>query len=236
MKINESKNLKKFLPIILNLLIFACAGLGLTLACYFSKADGYYHWLTRLLYFTQQSNLWIGVTSLIFAIVLINGNYTERTLKTISIFKFIFTVSITITGFIFCSVLAPFSEDYNAWSFYSVLSHVVVPVLAIADFFTNENIVKFDKKCLLYTFLPPLIYFIFTSILVVLKFDFGRGETFPYFFMNYYSEVGLFGFVAKWPPDIGSFYWIVFMFGLIYLLSIAYYKLLCVIKDRKNPY
>ena len=234
MNVNLRKIFDKYIPIIVNFLIFILAGLGFILSCYFSKADGYYHWLTRLLYFTQQSNLWIGITSLIFAIVLLRENSSENTIKIVSVFKYIFTVSITITCFIFCSVLAPFAGDYNAWTFYSVLTHVVVPILAIADLFTNKNIVKFDKKFVLYTILPPLIYFIFTSVLVMLKFDFGRGEPFPYFFMNYYSEVGLFGFVAKWPPQIGSFYWIVFLFGFIYLLSIAYYKLLCCIKNRKQ--
>ena len=220
----------KYLPILLNFSIFLFSVTGFFLSCYFARRDGYSHWLTRLLYFTQQSNLWIGITSFIFAITLIRKD-TKR-LKTISIFKYIFTVSITITGIIFCSILAPFA-DYNVWTFASVLTHVIVPLLSVFDFFTNRNLLKIDKKYIRYTIIPPFIYFVFTSILCLLKIDFGRGDPYPYFFMNFYSEVGLFGFIAKWPPQIGSFYWFVFFFVFIYLLSVSYQKLHTLLSKKR---
>ncbi len=223
----------KIFPIALNILIFVFSVTGFFLSCYFANRDGYSHWLTRLLYFTQQSNLWIGITSLIFAIMLIKKERSPKTLKTISIFKYIFTVSITITGVIFCSLLAPFA-DFDIWTFASVLTHIVVPILSIFDFFTNKNIVKVDKKHVWYALFPILIYFVFASILCVLKVDFGRGDPYPYFFMNYYSEVGLFGFMATQPPQMGSFYWFVFFFILIYLLSIAYYKIHVFLLNKKE--
>ena len=222
----------KYFSIALNILIFVFSVTGFFLSCLFARRDGYYHWLTRLLYFTQQSNLWIGITSLIFAIIPIK-NKTGNQLRLISIFKFIFTVSITITCFIFCTVLAPFA-DFDVWTFASVLTHVVVPILSILDFFTNKNIVKIDRKHDWLTIIPPFIYFVFTSILCVLKVDFGRGDPFPYFFMNYYSNVGLFGFVAKWPPDIGSFYWFVFFFAFIYLLSFLYRRIHTRISNKRG--
>ena len=209
--------LNKYLPIISNILIFVFAIMGNLFSFLYAGRDGYSPWWTRLLYFTQQSNFWIGVTSLIFAIILIKGNATEKHLKTISILKYIFTVSITITGIVFCTLLAPFA-DFNVWQFSSVLTHVIVPILSIFDFFINKNIVKLDKKNVWYSLFPMLFYFVFASILCVLKVDFGRGDPYPYFFLNFYSEVGLFGFIAKWPPQIGSFYWLVFFFGFIYLL------------------
>lgn len=233
---NSSKSkalLSKYLPIALNFLIFIFSAVGFFLSCYFARRDGYYHWLTRLLYFTQLSNLWIGITSLVFAIILLKKTVTQKTYNIFSLLKYIFTVSITITGVIFCSFLAPFA-DFNVWSFASVLTHVVVPVLSIVDFFTNKSIVKIDKKFVWYTIIPPIIYFIFTSVLCVLKVDFGRGDPYPYFFMNYYSEVGLFGFIAKWPPQIGSFYWFIFFFAFIYGLSILYYKIHSLILNRKK--
>ncbi len=222
----------KYLPIISNLLIFICSTTGFFLSCLFARRDGYSHWLTRLLYFTQQSNLWIGLTSLIFAILLLKKNTPTNRIQTISFFKYIFTVSITITGIIFCSVLAPFA-DFDIWTFASILTHVVVPLLSIFDFLTNKNVYQINKKHVCFSIVPPLIYFVFTSILCVLKIDFGRGDPYPYFFMNYYSEVGLFGFVAEWPPQIGSFYWLVFFFIFIYLLSIAYYKIHTLLSKRR---
>lgn len=214
----------KYFSIALNILIFVLSTTGFILSCVFAKKDGYYHWLTRLLYFTQQSNLWIGITSIILAIFLIKKSTSEKSIRIISVFKFIFTVSITITGVIFCSFLAPFA-DFNVWNFASVLTHVVVPIISIIDFFTNKNIVKLDKKHIWFTLIPPLIYFVFTSILCLLRVDFGRGDPYPYFFMDYYSEIGLFGFVAEWPPQIGSFYWFIFLFGLVLALGLLYYKI-----------
>ena len=215
---------KRNLSIFLNFMIFALSFSGFLISCLNAKGEGYYHWITRLLYFTQQSNLWIGIASLIFAIMLIKKDTQYAYLKTASVFKYVFTVSITLTGIIFCSFLAPFA-GYNVWTFASVLTHVVVPVLSVVDFFTNREITEIDKKHTWLTLIPPFLYFIFTSVLCILKIDFGKGEPYPYFFMDYYSEVGLFGFVGEWPPKIGSFYWMVFIFALVYLLGAVYYKI-----------
>ncbi|MBQ3115409.1 MAG: hypothetical protein IJC07_00085 [Clostridia bacterium] len=224
----------EYLPIISNLLIFVFAIVGFLVSCIYARRDGYYHWLTRLLYFTQQSNLWIGITSAVFAVMLIKGNVKEKYMKVISVLKYVFTVSITITGFIFCTVLAPFA-DFDIWTFATIVTHVVVPLLSIFDFFANGKILSASKKQVWLTFIPPLFYFIFAGILCVLKVDFGRGDPFPYFFMDFYSEVGLFGFVFKWPPEIGSFYWIVFFFGFIYLLGFVYRRIhLRLCNKRKN--
>ena len=215
---------EKYVPFLLNCLIFVFSITGFFLSCYFARRDGYSHWLRRLLYFTQQSNLWIGITSLAFAIMLAKGEIPEKRLKIISVFKYIFTVSITVTGIIFCALLAPFA-DYDVWYFASVLTHVVVPILSILDFFTNKNIVKIDKKYVWFSLIPPAAYFIFASILGILGVDFGRGVAYPYFFMDYYSELGLFGFLAGRPPQFGSFYWLVFFLIFIYFLGFAYYKI-----------
>ena len=234
MEENRRKALvEKYLPIVVNILIFGFAVTGFFLSCFFAQRDGYSHWLTRLLYFTQQSNLWIGITSLIFAIMLIKKNSSEKSLKIISVLKYIFTVSITITGIVFCTLLAPFA-DFDIWTFASVLTHIVVPVLSIFDFFANRNILKVERKHIWLTIIPVLIYFIFASILCVLKVDFGRGDPYPYFFMDFNSEVGLFGFSSGNPPQMGSFYWFVFFFIFILLLSFLYYKIHTLILNNRN--
>lgn len=223
---------QKYASALLNILIFVFSVTGFLLSCIFARRDGYSHWLTRLLYFTQQSNLWIGFTSLVFALMLIKKGEGEHSLGKISVFKYIFTVSITVTGIVFCTLLAPFAEE-GIWTFASVLTHVVVPFLSILDFFTNKSIVTAEKKQIWWTMLPPLFYFAFASILCLCRVDFGRGDPYPYFFMDYYSEVGLFGFVGEWPPQIGSFYWFVFFFVFIYFLSVFYRKIHIRLWNRK---
>ncbi len=232
MKILKGKILfNNFTSIILNFFIFIFSILGFILACVYATRDGYSHWSARLLYFTQQSNLWIAFTSLIFAVFLIINIYKNINFTIISIFKYIFTVSITITCIIFCVLLAPFA-DFNVWTFASILTHVIVPFLSILDFFTNKKIVKLQKNNIWLALIPPLIYFAITSILCVLMVDFGRGTPYPYFFMDFYSNVGFFGFIAEWPPQIGSFYWILILLALIYMLSLIYYLIHTRIKNK----
>lgn len=215
----EVKQIKKILSVTLNLLIFAFSVVGILLACILARRDGYSHWYKRLYYFTQLSNIWIGVTSLVFAIMTVRN----KPLKTVGLFKYVFTVSITVTGIIFCVLLAPFA-DFNIWTFSSVLTHIVVPVLSVFDYFTNEDIVVEKPGRAFLTLIPPAIYFVFAGTLSLLGVDFGRGDTFPYFFMDFKSEVGLFGYNFEGLPQLGTAYWIVFFLFFIYGLGLLYYK------------
>ena len=217
---------RRNIGILLNLIAGVAASIGVILAFIFAKQDGFSSVGQRLLYFTNLSNIWIGITCLIISIVSIIEIKLKKTLLKNYIYtlKFIFTVSITITGLIFCVLLAPFAE-FNVWSFSSVLTHVVVPITSVASYFVEMPISPMNKKTVWYALIPPLVYFIFGSILSILKVDFGRGQTYPYFFMNYYSEVGLFGFRYSDKPEMGSVYWIIVILLLIIGLSKLYYKL-----------
>ena len=143
------------------------------------------------------------------------------------ILKYVFTVSITLTGFIFCVVLAPgaANDNYNAWSGSSIMTHVLVPVLTIVDFFLDPYRASLKKRHIFLTAVPPFIYSVFATVLVLMKVDFGRGDAFPYFFFNYYSPAGFFGFSDEMPYILGSFYWIIFMFLLIVGTGALYRRL-----------
>jgi len=223
------------ISIIINILIFICAFAGLVLACIFAKRDGYTHWLTKFLYFTQLSNIWIGLTSLTAAIALSRSHCPASHIARISIFKYIFTVSITITGIVFCTLLAPFA-DFEVWTLASILSHVVVPALSLTDFFTNELIAPPAFKHTFSALIPPAAYFVFAGILGALNVDFGRGDPFPYFFMDFHSEVGLFGFGYQdnGLPQFGTFYWLIFLLLFIYGLGWVFYKLIHLAKRKKQ--
>ena len=215
-RIVQLKNEGKLCAVLLNFSIAVWAFLGVLLALVYATRDGYSAWPRRLLFFTQQSNLWIGVASLAFAWVLLRPESKERHLRLVSFFKYIFTVSITVTGIVFCGLLAPFA-DVPVWYLSNVITHVVVPVLALIDFFTNPLILPIRKKKATYALIPPTAWFLFASVLCALRVDFGRGDPYPYFFMDFYSEVGLFG-VQAIPgerPQLGSFYWFVLIFLLI---------------------
>ena len=207
----------------------SAALIGVVWSFFNATADGYSHWSKRLLYFTSLSNLWIALTFIAILIAARSKTLSKNTRvkNFLHILKYIFTVSITLTGFIFCAVLAPGSANanYNAWTAASILTHVVVPTLSVVDFFVDTYRVALIRRHILLTTVPPLLYSVFASVLCIMKVDFGRGEPFPYFFFNYYSPAGVFGTSDVMPYRIGSFYWIVFMFFLIIGVGALYRKL-----------
>ena len=217
-RILQLKKEGKLYPVALNMLIVIFALLGVLLACIFATRDGYSAWPRRMLYFTQQSNLWIAAVSLAFAILLLRADVKEHRLRLMGLLKYIFTLSITLTGIVFCALLAPFA-DVPVWYLSNFITHVIVPVLAVTDFLTDRWILPLRKRDAIYALLPPAVWFAFASALCVLRVDFGKGDPYPYFFMDFYSEVGLFGvkIVRGERPMIGSFYW----FVLILLLSLG---------------
>ena len=197
---------------------------GVTLSLIYAERDGYSHWATRLMYFTGLSNVWIGFTVLFLILVLgIKPLYSERRVRAFYVLRYVFTVSIAITGIVYCFVLAPMAskENFNAWTFSQILTHVVCPVLSVADFLIDNYKFKISKEHLLMCAIPPLVYFIFAGILNILNVDFGRGDPFPYFFLNLKSPAGIFGFSDTPPFVLGSFYWILLFLGIIYSIAVV---------------
>ena len=207
----------------LKLTVAVTSLLGVVLSFFSAKADGYSHPAKRLLYFTGQSNIWIGLTLLAILVVTHSEKLksSTRVVKTLYILRYVFTVSITVTGFIFCAVLAPGASnaDYNAWGLSSILTHVLTPTLAIFDFFFDEVKPRVTKLHLIYSLVPLLAYAVFSTVLFCFNVDFGRGDPFPYFFLNHASPAGIFGTSDVMPYRIGSFYWMAFI--LLVVLGIA---------------
>lgn len=220
MKIFSRKNLSFALKICI---VFAGI-IGVFISLFTTRLDGYSHWPVRFLYFTTQSNLWIGFT--VLAILLLPyfpDKNKEKWEKRLYILKYIFTVSITVTGLVFCFLLAPFAdESYRPWSFTSILTHVIAPLTSIVDFFVDETQIEWKNRNLFYSIVPPLCYFAFAMLLGAFNVDFGRGEPFPYFFLNFKTEAGLFGFVDGDLPQFGSMYWIILILCMILGLSALY--------------
>ena len=206
----------------LKILIVVCSLGGVVLSLFSAQKDGFSHWARRLLYFTAQSNIWIGVISLISVFSL-----TERAQKRVFIIKYVLTVSITMTGIVFCFLLSPFASQYGlrAWALSSVLTHALTPVLAIVDFFLDKQPFTIENKHVFLCSIPPIAYFSIAFILEFFQVDFGRGVPYPYFFMNFRSPVGVFGFSKSTPFFMGTFYWFLIFPSLLFLIAFIYKKL-----------
>jgi len=215
---------RKNISFILKWLVVLSSLGGVALGLYFAERDGYSHWATRLMYFTGQSNIWIGVWTILLLISpYIRSLSTDKAKRILYILRYVFTVSITITGIVYCTILAPFAykENFDAWAFSNVLTHVVAPILSIADFFFDEYKFKITKENMLLTAIPPLLYFVFAGTLNIFDVDFGRGESYPYFFLNLKSPAGIFGFSDTPPFVLGSFYWILLFLAMIYSIAVV---------------
>ena len=213
------KEVMKKISFILKCLIVLSAFIGITLCFIFAKRDGYSHWATRLMYFTCQSNIWIALSVLsILLSPYVKFLQGEKAKELLYILRYIFTVSIVVTGIVYCGLLAPFAykENYNAWTLSNLITHVIVPSLSVADFIIDENRVSLRGEHVLFTAVPPLCYFVLAGILNLLNVDFGRGETYPYFFLNLKSEVGLFGAALEPEPALGTFYWILVLIAIVF--------------------
>jgi len=214
------------------------AAFGLIMNFVSAVADGYSHWSKRLLYFTTLSNIWIAAALVLILLIPYVKPWREstRVKNILYIIRFVFVISITLTGFIFCFVLAPGAknENYNAWTLGSIFVHVLVPVASIADLFVDPYRVRIGWSHVFLTLIPPALYLAFGSLLGALGVDFGRGDPFPYFFMNYSSPAGIFGTSDVMPYMIGSFYWIIFMLALIISLGALYKRLYNGKKNRSE--
>ncbi len=224
LQVHNTFSMRKRLSLLFNVAIPTSAFLGLISSFVYAKRDGYSHWLRRATYFTAQSNLWVGVVFL--AILLSRLYHGEKRAKLngfLYVAKYVVTVSITATGLIFCFVLGPFADDsYHPWSYSSLLTHVITPLLCIADFFIDDKRAQLSLRHCFLAVLPPFFYIVTASSLEISGFDFGRGVPYPYFFLNFRSPAGVFGFSNVFPFFIGSAYWILLFGALIFTIAYVY--------------
>ena len=167
------------------------------------------------MYFTIQSNILIALICAVGAALLFSGQPIKSLWYTL---KFVGTVSITLTGVVFCLVLAP-TLGANAWRIHNVLTHVVVPVAAIADFFVTGRYGSIRKSSVLFVTLPPLAYALYAGIAYAAGWEFSGGVNYPYFFLNWGSPAGAFGFTDG-LPFMGCGWWILAI--LVLLLAVGY--------------
>lgn len=134
--------------------------------------------------------------------------------------KLVGTVSITLTGVVFAVMLAPLLGA-SAWTFPNTLTHLVVPAAAVADFFVTAPGVRIPRKNVLWVIVPPLLYVIYAGIGFIRGWDWGWGQNYPYFFLNWGSPAGAFGF-SKELPYLGCVWWILILLTFLILVAWCY--------------
>jgi len=168
------------------------------------------------LFFTQLSNLFVALVSLV--LITFDINKLSKDNKTIpnwlNYLKFSATIGITLTFIVFWALLAKDESASYLRSFNNLSLHTIVPILAITEYVLFTKDFGLTKKGMTTALIPPLAYFIFAMILMAFNVSFGDGKVAPYFFLNY-KELGWFGFSG----GLGVFYWIIIVLSIIYVLA-----------------
>jgi hypothetical protein len=201
----------------LKIIIIVSAVVGIYLSA--NAGRGFFMGGSRtFMYFTTQSNI-------VMAIISAAGIYFVRREKHImwiwNIVKFVATVSITLTGVVFCTLLAPLLGEH-AWSLHNILTHVVVPVASVIDFFVIAKSTRISHRDAFLVIIPPLLYVIYAGIGYARGWEFADGRNYPYFFLNWGSPAGAFGFADE-LPYMGTMWWIFVL--LIFLIMVGRFYL-----------
>lgn len=218
--------MNKVLSQVLKCIVAVSALLGIALSMYDGR--NFMGGWNVFLYFTIQSNLWIAILDIVALVLIAKGTLLQSGStcgsRAYSLAQLIFTVSITLTGVVFCFVLAPTMPQGTAFVPANVLTHVIVPLAAIIDFIVCRKQYTFRWLDSLYSTIPAWYYLAFASIGYVLNWPFSAGANYPYFFLNWGSEAGVWG-TSNALPFIGVGYYILIILAFLIALATCYISL-----------
>lgn len=220
--------IRKKLSYILKLITISAAVTGTILSAYASSKT-FMGGSSVFMYFTIQSNIAIAVICAAGLFLIARNKPVNSAWH---IVKFVGTISITLTGLVFSFVLAP-TLGQDAWNIQNTLTHLVVPLTAVLDFFIISALTEIRRRNVIYAIIPPLLYAIYAGIGYVNNWQFADGINYPYFFLNWGSPAGAFGF-SKELPFMGTAWWILAL--LLFLIGIGclYLLLADFIKRKMN--
>ncbi len=207
---------RKIISIVLKLIVVVCAAVGTFMSAYAGR--GSFMGGNRVfMFFTIQSNILIALMCVVGAWLLARNKTISSTWYTV---KLVGTVSITLTGVVFAVLLAPILGK-NAWNFQNTLTHVVVPIAAVLDFFVVAPLAEIKKKSVIFVIIPPLLYAIYAGIGYVRGWEFAKGQIYPYFFLNWGSPAGAVGFVNEFPY-MGCVWYILALLIFLIIVGLCY--------------
>lgn len=167
--------------IVINLIIFMIMVVGVIFAFSGLKFDltvSKTSFWNVIRYFTVQSNIFMGITALLFAInEIIHLKKGINLSKVIFVMKYIATICVAITFFTVALFLAPvfFPDNYFALFYdYNLLFHLIIPVLSMVVFIFLENRNDLNIKVTFYGIIPYIIYSIFYVILALTHMENGK--------------------------------------------------------------
>lgn len=168
-------------------------------------------------FFTIDSNVFMGITALIFAIgeyKLLKGITNEIPSK-IYLLKLMATASVGLTFFVVFAYLGPISE----YGFASMLRnsnlflHLIIPVLSMINFTIFERTNKIKLSKVWYGIIPTVAYSAFYLTNIIVHMD--SGKVSPIYDWYWFVQMGVWTSIIVVP----------LIFGLTYSISLVLWKL-----------
>ncbi len=200
--------------VIINAIVVVAAVIGVYLS-YLGGREAFMGGSSVFMFFTTQSNVAVAIICALNCFFLMKG---QKTGEVWFVIRYVGTVAITLTGMVYCFVLAP-SMGFQSWNVQNVLTHVVVPVVSVFVFFREGTEVEIRKRNVIFVIIPPVLYAIYAGVGYVNNWQFVEGYNYPYFFLNWGSPAGAFGFTSE-LPFMGCVWWILAL--LVFLLVVGY--------------
>ncbi|HAM64003.1 MAG: hypothetical protein A2Y20_06175 [Firmicutes bacterium GWF2_51_9] len=167
--------------------------------------------------FTIQSNLWIGITCLVFLILILKWKDESKIPQWLYHVKFMFTVDILLTYLVFAVLLSPLMSLRFLTSTANFFQHNLTSILALLDFLITDPKFVSKGKHVWLSLLPTLAYaiYFFTSYAIT-----GIMPV-AYFFLDY-KKLGWF---TIGDAGIGVGIWTLLLCGLLLIIGVFVLKL-----------
>lgn len=196
---------------------------------------------TMFRFYTIKSNLWmlaVMIVFLVFDIICLKKPQTTIP-NWLYVVKYIATVSITLTFFVYAFLLAPWINWRYSLSWSSLPLHYLIPILSVVDMLLFDSGMKMKKWYCLLAVIPSYYYCIYVVFCSLTGRCFSSsGDKFPYYFMDYET----YGWFRIDGNGIGFFWWIVLLtiiltaFGLIYQKGLSKREELKKEKNQEKNY
>ena len=161
---------KKRISFVLKLIVILSAAVGTVISACAGRSS-FMGGSRVFMFFTIQSNIAVAILCAAGAFLLMRN----RTVGNAGyVVKLVGTVSITLTGVVFVLLLAPILGN-RAWNIQNTLTHVVVPIAAIADFFVAASGAGLKRRSVIWVIIPPMLYAIYAGIGYVRGWAFIKG-------------------------------------------------------------
>lgn len=136
-------------------------------------------------FFTVDSNLFMGIVSLIFVIK--NKSITKNMYR----LKLMSTTAVSLTLIVVLAYLAPISQGglKSMLQNSNLFFHLIIPVLSIINFTIFENTNKLKIKDTLYGLIPTIIYAILYVINLIIHIE--NNEILPKYDWYWFAQNGI---------------------------------------------